>query len=301
MVGITLLPEQIREAPPEVRRWLEAQIAGAWPGAYRAAPTLEPPARHLVASSLDDARAILSLIHGLLPVVSVFFELGREPAAASARGLRALRLDDMLRHSRLQGVEQIIACLKIVDEALQRVRGEPDAALTALDATGHCVVADATARSILELWQEIVAPASWRSQASCRLPRRKSHPGRFRRLLRSRFRRSRHRRLRVAALADFHPWQVDGPGRKLRGRGQMLCGWAAHRRAEILAVVAPVGLVISACDGHGPRQPRAGESNSGQMQRWNDSRIRHRAHRGYEGRRETLHRTPVDLNGLYLW
>jgi hypothetical protein len=103
MVGITLLPEQIREAPPEVRRWLEAQIAGAWPGAYRAAPTLEPPARHLVASSLDDARAILSLIHGLLPVVSVFFELGREPAAASARGLRALRLDDMLRHSRLQG------------------------------------------------------------------------------------------------------------------------------------------------------------------------------------------------------
>ena len=152
-----MLPEQIRQAPPEVRRWLEAQIAGAWPGLYRAAPTMEPPARHLVACSLEDARAILSLIHGLLPVVSVFFELGREPAAVSALGLPALRLDDMLRHSRLPGVEQILACLKIVDEALQRVRGEPDAALTALDGAGHCVVADATARSILELWQEIVA------------------------------------------------------------------------------------------------------------------------------------------------
>jgi len=157
MVAITLLPEQIREAPPEVRRWLEQQITGAWPGLYRAGPTLEPPARHLVACSLEDARAILSLIHEVLPVVSVFFELGREPVAVSAPGLRALRLDDMLRHSRLPGAEQVIACLKIVDEALQRVRGEPDAALTALDGEGHCVVADATARSILELWQEIVA------------------------------------------------------------------------------------------------------------------------------------------------
>jgi len=41
--------------------------------------------------------------------------------------------------------------------ALQRLRGEPDAALTALNAAGHCVIADATARSILALWQEIVA------------------------------------------------------------------------------------------------------------------------------------------------
>jgi hypothetical protein len=157
MVGITLLPEQIREAPPEVRRWLEQQLVGSWPGAYRAAPSIEPPGQHLVACSLEEARAILSLIHGLLPVVTVFFELGREPAAISAPGLRALRLDDMLRHTRLQGVEQLVACLKIVDEALQRVRGDADVALAALDESGHCVVAEATARSIVELWQEIVA------------------------------------------------------------------------------------------------------------------------------------------------
>ncbi|MDR3529158.1 MAG: hypothetical protein P4L90_01185 [Rhodopila sp.] len=156
MVGITLSPEQITQAPPEVRRWLEQQVASAL-GLYRPEPPMRAPERHLVACDPEQAQAILSLIQGILPVVSVFFELGREPVATSPQGLRALRLDEMTRHARLQTPEQVIACLKAIDEALQRVIGRPDALLTALDDAGHCLVADATARSILSLWQEIVA------------------------------------------------------------------------------------------------------------------------------------------------
>jgi len=156
MVGITLSPEQIHQAPPEVRRWLEQQITSAL-GLYRAEPALQAPARQLIGCNIEEVRAILSRIQGLLPVVSVFFALGREPVAASTQGLRALRLDEMLRHVHLQAPEQIVACLEAIDEALQRVRGEPAAVLTALDGSGHCLVADATARSILALWQEIVA------------------------------------------------------------------------------------------------------------------------------------------------
>jgi hypothetical protein len=89
-------------------------------------------------------------------VVSVFFEPGREPAAASAQGMHALRLDDMLRHTHLQAQEQIVACLDAIDEALRRVRAEPGAALTALDGAGHCLVAHATAQSVQALWREIV-------------------------------------------------------------------------------------------------------------------------------------------------
>ncbi len=159
MVGITLSPEQIHQAPPEVRRWLEQQIASAL-GLHRAEPALQAPARHLIGCNVEEARAILSLIQGLLPVVSVFFELGREPVAASTQGLRALRLDEMLRHVHLQAPEQIVACLEAIDEALQRVRREPAAALTALDGSGHCLVADATARSILALWREIGPPTA---------------------------------------------------------------------------------------------------------------------------------------------
>jgi hypothetical protein len=156
MIGITLSPEQISQAPPDVRRWLEQQIVGLL-NASRVKPAMQPPERHLIGCDLATARGILSLINEILPVVSVFFELAREPAAATAQGLRALRLDEMARHARLQGPEQVMACLRTIDEALQRVCGAPDALLTALDGAGHCLVADTTARSILALWQEIVA------------------------------------------------------------------------------------------------------------------------------------------------
>lgn len=156
MVGITLSPEQIQHAPLEVRRWLEQQITGTL-GLYRAEPAFQTPGRHLVDCNLEEARAVLLLIQGSLPVVSVFFELGREPVAASAQNVRALRLDDILRHTHLQTSEQIVACLEAIDEALQRVRTEPGAALTALDGAGHCLVAHATAQSVQALWREVVA------------------------------------------------------------------------------------------------------------------------------------------------
>ena len=89
MVGITLSPEQIHQAPSEVRHWLEQQIAGAL-GLQRNEPALEPP-RHLIACNVAEARSILSLIQGLIPVVGVFFELAREPAAC-LRGKRRSRI-----------------------------------------------------------------------------------------------------------------------------------------------------------------------------------------------------------------
>ena len=161
MIGFTftLSPEQIRQAPPEVRRWIERQIAEALDDG-RPPPSLQATGRHLVACSLDEARAILTMLQGMPPVVGVFFELGREPAAASGQGLRALRLDEMLLHSRLPGPDQLVQCLQAIDEAVQRIREDPAAALTALDDRGHCLVTDATAASILALWKEIVTAHS---------------------------------------------------------------------------------------------------------------------------------------------
>jgi hypothetical protein len=156
MVGITLAPEQIQQAPPEVRRWIEQQIASAL-GLSRPTPMVEAPARHLVGCDLEQVRAILSLISGLLPVAGVFFELAQEPIAVTSQGLHVLRLDEMQRHCRLQGQNQLVACLGAIDEALRRVSGAPDVALTVLDEAGHCLVANETAQSILTLWHEIIA------------------------------------------------------------------------------------------------------------------------------------------------
>ena len=144
MVGITLSPNQIRQAPPEVRRWIEQQIVGAL-GLSRPAPVVEAPAHHLVGCDLEQARAVLSLINGLLPVAGVFFELAREPVAVTQQGLHVLGLDEIQQHCRLQGLGQVVACLGAIDEALRRASGAPDVALTIVDGSGHCLVADETA------------------------------------------------------------------------------------------------------------------------------------------------------------
>jgi hypothetical protein len=160
MVGITLSAEQIHQAPPEVRRWLEQQIAvtfGPYPGGlYPGTPMLETPARHLIECSVEDARAVLSVIQGILPAVGIFFELAREPFDMAGQGIRSLRLDEMGRHAHLQSTDQVVACLRLIDRTSRRALGNPDAALAALDGAGHCLVADVTARSILALWREIV-------------------------------------------------------------------------------------------------------------------------------------------------
>jgi hypothetical protein len=152
MVGIILSPEQIMQAPPEVGRWLEQQISTTL-GLYRPAPAVQTPQPHFVGCDLESARSVLSLIHGSIPVVSVFLELGREPVAISPRGLRAWQLDTMARHAHLRSTEQAVSCLQAIDAALQRMAGAADAVLTVLDGSGHCLVANVTARKILALWQ----------------------------------------------------------------------------------------------------------------------------------------------------
>src|SRR5579872_5047141 len=157
MVGIMLSAEMVRSAPPEVRRWLEHEIArtlGLHPG--HEAPT-HAAGTTLVGCNHEEVRDMLSLVEGMLPVVSVFFELGREAASIAVHGMRAFRLADILGHTRLHMPRQVIECLEVLSRAMQQVRGDADAAFYALDDQGHCLVAEATMRSIAHLWQEIVA------------------------------------------------------------------------------------------------------------------------------------------------
>ena len=111
----------------------------------------------MVGCNVEEARDMLELVQGMLPVVSVFFELGRESASVAVHGLRAFRIADILRHVRLQSPDQVVQCLNVLTQALRRVRSDASAVFFALDDQGHCLVAEATMRSILRLWQEIVA------------------------------------------------------------------------------------------------------------------------------------------------
>jgi len=99
-------------------------------------------------------------------VVSVFFELGREAGGVAVHGMRAFRIADIQRHTRMQSPDQVLRCLDVLTQALQRARGDESAAFYAVDDQGHCLVAETTMRSILSLWQEIVAERALQPDAA---------------------------------------------------------------------------------------------------------------------------------------
>ena len=156
MVGITLSPEQIRAAPPDVRRWIEHELAVSLGLNPPALPITQSSSPHLAACSPEEAAQVLSLIQGMLPVVHVFFEFGRE-GAAPGEGIEAFRLADVMRHARLEVPDQVLACLEVLDQAVQRVRNDPGVTFHAVDERGYCLVAAQTQRSIRAIWQQLVA------------------------------------------------------------------------------------------------------------------------------------------------
>jgi hypothetical protein len=99
----------------------------------------------------------LSLIQGILPAVNVFFELGREGINVDTEGLAVFRLVDILKHTRLQTLEQVLTCLDTISTAARRVRGDADAAFYGLDGRGHCFVSAQTQQSTRHVWQQIIA------------------------------------------------------------------------------------------------------------------------------------------------
>ena len=80
MIGITLTSEQIRSAPAEVRRWIEREVMTSLGQQPQAADGGKPHGEHLAVCSAEQAQAVLVQIQSVLPVVNVFFELGRQGA-----------------------------------------------------------------------------------------------------------------------------------------------------------------------------------------------------------------------------
>jgi hypothetical protein len=161
MIGIALDSEQIRTAPAEVRQWIEREVIaslGSHGGPQVPATKVdEPHKEHLASCNTSEAAAILGEIQGVLPAVNVFFELGRHGTMIPQSRVEAFRLLDIAHHTRLQNVEQVIACLDMINEALGRVRGTGDATFCGFDRQGHCYVALETQQSILQLWQNVIS------------------------------------------------------------------------------------------------------------------------------------------------
>lgn len=158
MIGITLTTDQIRNAPPDVRRWIEHEVIAALGVAADAPVRVAPPqAAHLVAASVEDAASLLSHIQGLMPAMNVFFEFGRPGISIGQPPVMTFRLIDILHHTRLQNIEQVMECLEMINQAFAHDRRDPSARFCGFDNEGHCLIAPESQRSVAALWQNVIA------------------------------------------------------------------------------------------------------------------------------------------------
>ena len=120
-------------------------------------PTPPPQAAHLVACNTEEAVAILRQIEDQLPAVNVFFEFARRGIGFGQPPLITYRLMDIMHHARLQNVEQVMACLGLINQALVTLRNDPAARFCGYDNEGHCFIPPETQASIAALWQDVIA------------------------------------------------------------------------------------------------------------------------------------------------
>ena len=153
MVGITLSAEQVKNAPPEVRRWVEQEVLAAFGWHVPAAKPSEP---HLVDCSPAEAFKIFTAIREMLPVANVFFALGHK-GLDTGHGIQAFRVAEIARHAHLSEPQQLVACLDVLNEVLRELRGDTQAVLCGLDDRGYCFVTEESQRSIALVWDEITA------------------------------------------------------------------------------------------------------------------------------------------------
>jgi hypothetical protein len=155
MTSFTFSAEQLRTAPPEVRRWAEAEIARAFaPLAERQpAPVHSAP---LAVCTPAEAAQVFELIKGDFLLSQVFFELARDTMETSSEGaLHALSIGDIIRHTRLSDGDRLVEYFTALNAAFQRVRNDADATLFGFDAYGHVFIHETTHRSIRRVWEAL--------------------------------------------------------------------------------------------------------------------------------------------------
>src|SRR5262245_25071249 len=131
MTSFTFCLEQVRSAPPEVRRWVEREITAALAVLNR--PEHDPSqvqAAALAACTPQEAMQLFEMVKGNFLLSQVFFELAREmPNSHGPAPLHLLSVADILRHTRLGDGDRLVDCLTAINQAFQEIRNDPEATL----------------------------------------------------------------------------------------------------------------------------------------------------------------------------
>ena len=165
MIGITLTTDQIRNAPKEVRQWIEQQVIASLGLAAEQPTPMPAQATHLAVLNEDEAAGVPQQVRGMLPAANVSFEFGRPGIAFGQPSVMSFRLIDILHHTKLQNIGQVMTCLEEIDEAVARLRGDAGIRFCGFDNEGHCFVAPETQAAIAALWHDVIASQQGTSSA----------------------------------------------------------------------------------------------------------------------------------------
>jgi len=157
MIGITLTTDQIRNAPKEVRQWIEHEVIASLGLGAEPQASVSAQATHLAVLSEEEAAAVLERVRGMLPAANVLFEFGRPGVVIGQPPVMSFRLIEILHHTRLQNIGQLMTCLEALDEAVARLRGDATIRFCGFDNEGHCFIAPETQAAIAALWHEVIA------------------------------------------------------------------------------------------------------------------------------------------------
>ena len=158
MTSFTFSIEQLRSAPPEVRRWIEHEFTAALAALNSHEHDLSRVhTTALAAGTPREAAQLFELIKGNFLVSQVFFELARDTpnSSLSTAPLHPLSVADILRHTRLGGGDRLVDCFTAINQAFQAIRNDPEATLFGFDQRGHVFVHQTTHDSIRQLWEEL--------------------------------------------------------------------------------------------------------------------------------------------------
>lgn len=158
MTSFTFSAEQVRSAPPEVRRWIESEINRALRVLTNApAEPAKVEESALAICTVDEITEILKLISGKFLVTQVLFELAREaPFRQATPPLHTFNISEILHQAQLADVNQLFECFNIINRALQRVRNNPEVSLFGFDDRGHGYIHETTYRNIRQVWEQLV-------------------------------------------------------------------------------------------------------------------------------------------------
>ena len=159
MTSFTFSIEQIRSAPPEVRRWIEREIAATVAALSKADhDASQVHEATLAACAPDEAAQVFELVKGNFLLSQVFFELAREaPNSRGTSPLYPISIADILRHTRLGDGDRLVDCFTAINQAFQSIRKDHEATLFGFDQYGHVFIHQTTHDSVRRLWQQLVA------------------------------------------------------------------------------------------------------------------------------------------------